>query len=84
MLRYAEGFVDEKPKTIKGATSKNEVQKYLKEWVRDTDQMTAGIPQAIAGGEAEEALTVLTGWPCQTILFDEEVLLGLGLLGLKP
>lgn len=28
--------------------------------------------QAIAGGEAEEALTVLTGWPCQTILFDQE------------
>jgi len=31
-----------------------------------------GSYQAIAGGEAEEALTVLTGWPCQTILFDEE------------
>jgi len=31
-----------------------------------------GSYQAIAGGEAEEALTVLTGWPCQTILFDQE------------
>ena len=38
--------------------------------------LTAGFKiapcKALAGGEAEEALTVLTGWPCETILFEQE------------
>lgn len=33
----------------------------------------AFLAQAIIGGEAEEALTVLTGWPCESIHFEREV-----------
>lgn len=31
-----------------------------------------GSYEALAGGEAEEALTVLTGWPCEAIQFEKE------------
>ncbi|CAJ1331023.1 unnamed protein product [Effrenium voratum] len=31
-----------------------------------------GSYEALVGGEAEEALSVLTGWPCETIQFDRE------------
>ncbi|CAE7642131.1 sol [Symbiodinium sp. CCMP2592] len=31
-----------------------------------------GSYEALAGGEAEEALTILTGWPCEAIQFEKE------------
>ncbi|CAK9011466.1 unnamed protein product [Durusdinium trenchii] len=31
-----------------------------------------GSYEAIAGGQPEEALSILTGWPCETIQFDSE------------